>query len=79
MYRTRDISTTGLAAANVRIFKYPLSVTLGSIYNSAFDFPESENMAVAVGISLLGATDAEIRLRYVDIFRNYHFSTRGSW
>ena len=59
------------------ILKFLLPVTLGSIYNSAFDFLDSENIEVAVGISFLGATDAEIRLRYVDIFRNYHFFDSG--
>jgi hypothetical protein len=52
---------------------------LGTIYNSAVDFMDPENIGVAVGISFLGATEAEIRLRYVNIFRNYNFSTRGSW
>ena len=61
------------------ILKFLLPVTLGSIYSNAVDFLDPENMGVAVGISFLGATDAEIRLRYADVFQNYNFSTRGSW
>ena len=53
------------------ILKFLLPVTWVIIYNSAIDFLHPENMGVAVGISFLGATEAEIRLRYMDIQRNF--------
>ena len=60
VYRTRDISTFGLAAANGRHLEIPTSGYESSIYNRAVDFMNLENMGEAVGISLLSCLEPEI-------------------
>ena len=54
---SRDISTSGLAAA---IFKYRLPVTSGSNRDSSIEFLVPKNIDLAVGISLLPCLGAEI-------------------
>ena len=49
LYRTKDNSTSGLAAVNGRHLEILTSGT-GSIYNSVVDFLDPENMGEAVGI-----------------------------
>ena len=53
------VGKSGLAAA---ISSFSLPVSTSSLSDSTTEFPDPENMGVAVGISLLSCTEAEIEL-----------------
>ena len=57
MSGSRDISTSSLEAA---IFKNRLPVTSDSIQNGAVELLDPENWRLAVEISILGVTEADI-------------------